>query len=268
MVRRATDLRVCFTRLALWSGATLLIGVLAAQASSTGGASPVPDASTSHAAIVIGFVGGFVRHDDPRHAEVQLAEKLNSAYPGRLHVRIFENRHRKEARSAIFNWLDSDNDGSVSVPEKRDARIILYGHSWGGSAVLALARELQRDHIPVLLTIQIDSIAKPGLDDHTIPANVAHAVNFYQTGGPLHGDREITAVDPIYTQILGDFRFDYNREPEACSAYPWFSRHFLKGHISIECDPNVWSRIEALISEYLPPAETQSAAVEPRIPKP
>jgi hypothetical protein len=245
-------------------GAIFLTAVLTVSVSVANTGKPPAGEAPSQAPIVIGFVGGFVHHDDSRHAEVQLADKLRSAYPGRLHVRIFENRHRQEARTAIFNWLDSDNDGNVSVSEKRDAHIILYGHSWGGSAVVALARELQRDHIPVVLTIQVDSIAKPGLDDHTIPSNVAHAVNFYQTSGPLHGDRQIIAADPIHTQILGDFRFNYDHEPKPCSTYPWFSRHFLKGHISIECDPNVWSRIQTLIGEYLSSSETQAAAVTDR----
>lgn len=218
----------------------------------------VPRPNTSSAAeapIVIGFVGGFVHRDDSRHAEVQLAKKLGSEYGNHAHVAVFENRHREIAHSEVLNWLDSNRDG-LSDQEKQAARIILYGHSWGATAVLALARELEKDQIPVLLTIQVDSIAKLGLDDRRIPANVARAVNFYQTGGPLHGNREIVAADPARTEILGDFRFNYKTEPAPCSVYPWFARHFLKGHTSIECDPNVWSRVETLISEYLLPANT------------
>lgn len=207
--------------------------------------------------IVIGFVGGFVHHDDLRHSEVQLAEKLRAGYSGHAHIAIFENRHRENAHRAILRWLDQDGDGALSDSEKRHARIILYGHSWGGSTVVVLSRQLQREGIPVLLTIQVDSIAKPGRNDQIIPANVARAVNFYQTGGPLHGIPEIVAADPARTQILGDFRFEYKKEPEPCSTYPWFARHFLKGHTSIECDPNVWSRVEALITEYLLPPEIQ-----------
>jgi hypothetical protein len=214
--------------------------------------------SVDSPAIVIGFVGGFVHRNDPRHSEVQLAKKLGAEYGSRAHVAIFENHRREDAHAAILNWLDSDHDG-LSAHEKHGARIVIYGHSWGAAAVLGLARELEKDRIPVLLTIQVDSIAKPGLDDRLIPANVARAVNFYQTGGPLHGNRQIVAADPERTQILGDFRFDYKAEPAPCSAYPWFARHFLKGHTSIECDPNVWSRVEALIGEYLLPAETQAS---------
>jgi hypothetical protein len=215
-----------------------------------------PSAPAADSAIVIGFVGGFVHRNDTRHAEVQLAEKLRAGYSGRAHVGIFENHHREDAYSAIVKWLDNDGNG-LSDSEKEGARIILYGHSWGGSAVVALARQLQKTGIPVLLTIQVDSITKPGQDDHVIPPNVARAVNFYQPGGMLHGDPEIVPADPMRTQILGDFRFDYKKQPEPCSTYPWFARHFLKGHTAIECDPNVWSRIETLIGEYLLPRQTQ-----------
>ena len=68
-----------------------------------------------------------------------------------------------------MKWLDSDGNGGISDSEKRQARIILYGHSWGASAVVALARELQKQQIPVLLTIQVDSITKPGQDARVIP---------------------------------------------------------------------------------------------------
>jgi len=215
--------------------------------------------SSSDSAVVIGFVGGFVHHDDTRHAEVQLANHLRSEYGDHAYVNVFENRNRENARAAVLQWLDRNSDGAVSKSEKGQARIILYGHSWGASAVIALARELEKDDIPVLLTIQVDSIAKPGQDDHTVPANVAQAINFFQTGGLFHGDPEIVAADPAHTKILGDFRFSYETQPEPCSSYPWFARHFLKGHTAIECDPEVWSRIEALISRNLPLIGSQAA---------
>lgn len=237
--------------------ALLLFAVLSGS-SHAAETTPATSSSTSDPAIVIGFVGGFVHHDDLRHSEVQLAARLRATYGGRAHIAIFENRRRENALHAILQWLDQDGDGALSDSEKRRARIILYGHSWGGSSVVTLSRRLQKEGIPVLLTIQVDSIAKPGRNDQIIPANVARAANFYQTGGPLHGLPEIVAADPARTQILGDFRFDYKKEPEPCSTYPWFARHFLKGHTSIECDPDVWSRVEALISEYLLLPETHT----------
>jgi hypothetical protein len=224
---------------------------------------PVASVAATNSAIVIGFVGGFVHRNDSRHAEVQLAEKLRTGYSGRVHVSIFENHRRDDAYNAVMKWLDSDGNGGISDSERQQARIILYGHSWGASAVVALARELQKQRIPVLLTIQVDSITKPGQDDRIIPPNVVRAVNFYQAGGMLHGLPEIVPADPMRTEIIGDFRFDYKKQPGPCSTYPWFARHFLKGHTAIECDPNVWSRIETLIGEYLFPAESHAESPLP-----
>jgi hypothetical protein len=200
--------------------------------------------------IVVGFVGGFVRRDDLRHSEVQLAQKLQAAHPDHFRVATFGNWHRESAHRVILRWLDADEDGHLSDAEKRSARIVLYGHSWGGAAVVSLADELQREGIPVLLTVQVDSITKPGQDDRVVPANVAQAVNFYQTRGLLHGRRKITATDPNHTQILGDFSFDSKNMPVECSHYPWLTRHLFKGHIAIECDPQVWSKVEGLIDLY------------------
>ncbi len=136
---------------------------------------------------------------------------------GRAHVGIFENHRGEDAYDAVLKWLDSDGNGGISDSERRQARIILYGHSWGASAVVELARQLQKQRIPVLLTIQVDSITKRGQDDRVIPANVERAVNFYQSSGVLRGLPEIVPADPLQTQILGDFRFDYKKQPASCS---------------------------------------------------
>jgi len=118
--------------------------------------------------------------------------------------------------------------------------------------------------------VQVDSISKAGRDDHTVPANVAQAVNFYQTRGLLHGRTEIAAADPSRTQILGQFRFDYSRMPRECQSYPWLDRFLFKGHTSIECDPQVWLQVRdfiaaALSSGSFGPARSQadSSAVLP-----
>ncbi|HLH05764.1 MAG TPA: hypothetical protein VKW78_00855 [Terriglobales bacterium] len=211
--------------------------------------------------IVIGFVGGFVHKNDLRHSEVQLAHRLKASYGSDAHVEVLQNRQVWQAHKLILRWLDQDRDGRLSGQEKQQARIILYGHSWGATAAMTLARELERDNIPVLLTVVVDTIRKLGNDDSTIPPNVNEAANFYQTAGLLHGLPRIKAQDPSHTEILGNFRFHYREAPPECRDYPWYDRFFFKGHTSIECDPRVWSQVETLIRGRLQPL---MAASEPQ----
>lgn len=198
-------------------------------------------------AIVIGFVGGMVQHNDAIHSEVQLAARLRNECVPAVEVRMFENRRGARAEREIKRLLDVDHDGELSANEKRNARIAIYGHSWGASESIAVARALGREGIPVLLTVQVDSIAKPGENDELIPANVVRAANFYQGRGLLHGRRRIHAADGSRTQILGNFQFDYKRNSVDCPGYPWYARLLMKPHIEIESDPDVWRQVESLI---------------------
>jgi hypothetical protein len=210
-------------------------------------------ANPSSQIIVIGFVGGFVRHDDLVHSGVQLAARLRQDYPSGVYANTFENHQGEQAHREVLHLLDTDHDGALSADEKRKARVVIYGHSWGASETVTLANQLNRDGIPVLLTIQVDSVEKSGEDDSVIPPNVAQAVNFYQSDGLLHGRPAIRAADPARTQILGNFRQDYAAKPIRCDAYPWWDRIFMKSHVEIECDPRVWKQVESLIRSKLPP---------------
>ncbi|MFZ0586868.1 MAG: EF-hand domain-containing protein, partial [Candidatus Sulfotelmatobacter sp.] len=84
--------------------------------------------------IVIGFVGGFVRHDNPHQGPVLFAQQIQRTVSKDTYVRVFENRRRKQAYETIFRLLDVNRDGVLSAEEKARARIILFGHSWGASA--------------------------------------------------------------------------------------------------------------------------------------
>lgn len=201
--------------------------------------------------VVLGFVGGFVKKDDGRHPEVQIIQRLSEQEQPALHAAVFENRQAVEARKQILRWLDTDGDGKLSAQEKQNARIILYGHSWGGSAVIRLAEDLEKRGIPILLTIQVDSVNKGWGHDCIIPANVAKATDFYQTRGVLHGCRTIHAEDSQRTRITGNYEFEYTEQPTGCRAYSWFNRHFFVTHNAIGCDPHVWSRVEDEIQAQL-----------------
>jgi len=232
--------------------------IVSAASAADGAVGSRPSAAPS--SIVIGFVGGFVRHDNPRHGPVLFAQRIQRTCPKDAYVRVFENRHRKTAYSTILRLLDRNHDNILSDEEKAQARIILYGHSWGASAAVLLARELNRLGIPVLLTVQVDSVRKLWQQDRTIPENVAAAVNFYQPHGLLHGRPQITAADPSRTQILGNYRFDYRETPVRCESNSWFN-HLTPSHAQSECDPHIWAQVEDLVRQRLRPEPNAVAAI-------
>jgi hypothetical protein len=201
--------------------------------------------------IVIGFMGGNVRANNFVHREALLAKALQQRYPIALHASVFANHHGHTAFQTVLKLLDRNQEGCLSAKEKSAARIVIYGHSWGASETITLARRLNELNIPVLLTIQVDSVQKLNEDDGRIPPNVREAVNFYQSEGLLHGRRFIEAMDSKETTILGNFESAYKNNPVSCAGYPWFARAFMKPHIEIENDPSVWSRIEALIQSKI-----------------
>lgn len=212
--------------------------------------------------ILIGFAGGFVRHDNPHHGPVKLAQRLRHEAPQGTYVEVFENRRRKKAFKTILHLLDRDHDGQLSPQEKSEARVILFGHSWGAAAVVLLARELDRMGVPVLLTVQVDSVAKLWQRDAVIPDNVAAAVNFYQPHGLVHGRPEIKAEDESKTQILGNYRFDYREHPVQCESTSWFDRTFTPSHMQSQCDPQIWNRVENLVRERIESPSSELATVQ------
>jgi len=243
--------------------AFLLVAVHSSGQTPASHSFPADEPSTKPPAIVIGFVGGFIAHDNPVHSEVQLAARLRKEYPAGVDVETFESYRGAKAEEDIVKLLDTNHDGILTTEEKQNARIVIYGHSWGGAESIYLARALQKEGIPVLLTLQVDSVSRPGGNDTTIPANVAQAANFYQPHGIIRGDHDIRAADPARTRIIGNFQFDYKKSPLNCPEYPWYDRIFVKPHTQIECDPTIWDRVESLIRANLPQIAPSGQARQP-----
>lgn len=215
--------------------------------------------------IVIGFLGGFVHRNERHHPEVKLIRELRLEYPTGAYFGLFENDNINEAYAAIVKQLDLHAGKPATEKNGQQAQILLFGHSWGASAVVRLARKLDRAGIPIALTIQVDSIAKFFLNDSVIPGNVAEAVNFYQTQGMIHGASLITAAEPARTKIVGNFPRYYETEPASCHDFSWYSRLFTRGHIEIECDPNLWDQVKIMLTHYLP--DTHVAQNQPEATK-
>ncbi|MGA8341526.1 MAG: hypothetical protein WB781_06265 [Candidatus Sulfotelmatobacter sp.] len=249
-------------RLRCWILVAALVSFITTGASlmaADGAVASRPPATVSY--ILVGFAGGFVRHDNPGHGPVRLAQRIRQDLPKGASILVFENRHRKAAYKTILRLLDSNHDGVLSNQEKSQARIILFGHSWGGSAVVLLSRELDRAGIPVLLTVQVDSVEKPWQSDKVIPDNVGEAVNFYQPHGLIRGRAQITAADDSKTHILGNYRFDYRKNPVQCQGASRFQQILAPSHVQSDCDPRLWSQVEELVRQRMQPEPANIVAI-------
>lgn len=199
--------------------------------------------------LIIGFLGGRQRWDDASRGVRQLAVKLEEMSLPEVEIETFQNRRRDLALEFIHQALDRNQDDNLDSWERASARLILYGQSLGGSAVVKLSRDLENLDIPVLLTVQVDSV---GFSDHLIPSNVLKAANLYQRNDWIfRGEDEIFALDPEATDILANIEFDYSEKEVDMSAQPWQRRLFSTPHSMMDADPEVWAFVEQLILDEL-----------------
>jgi hypothetical protein len=206
--------------------------------------------------LVIGFMGGVEAWDADKHQVRKLALKLRSLDLPNVDVETVENRQEKLALELIPNALDRNGDGKLDEEERASARVILYGHSLGGGSVVKLASELKEIGVPVLLTIQVDSV---GRKDRVIPSNVARAINFYQHDGPfIRGRSEIVAEDSQKTTILANYKYDYKNKKVDDSALIWLARILEGAHAKLEFDPDVWAKVSQLIVHEIEEPSTRT----------
>ena len=209
---------------------------------------PLPPGDT----LVIGFLGGRDSWDDDRRSVRKLALKLRELKLPGVHVETFENTKRDLALRLVREAFDRNRNGQLDEDERSSARLLIYGQSFGGAAVVKFARQLERLGVPVQLTVQIDSV---GRGDGLIPANVRRAANLYQDDGwIIRGEQPIRAADPERTEILGNFEFDYQGDKIDISHVPFWKKAFRSDHTRMEHDPAVWNRVEQLLLTELRPA--------------
>jgi hypothetical protein len=195
--------------------------------------------------LIIGFMGGRDSWRDENVGVGRLAAKLRKSELNGAHVETVENLKRGLALKFVKNSFDRDGNSELDDSERSSARIILYGQSFGGAAVVKFARQLNEIGVPVLLTIQIDSV---GRGDEMIPPNVRTAANFYQnTGRLIHGAKNIRATDPTRTTILFNRRIDYRKRDVQMRKLAWYKKAFRTDHLKMDSDPEVWHEVEQLI---------------------
>lgn len=205
----------------------------------------VPTPLASDATLIIGFHGGRDTWNNEKVGVGRMAVRLGELKLPKTHVQTVENTKRELALRFVRAALDRNQDGILDEGERRSARIVLYGESFGGAAVVKFSRQLRELDVPVLLTVQVDSV---GLGDEVIPANVAAAASLYQRNGRfIHGPHKIQAADPKRTQILGNFRYDYSGSTIDISDLPWHKTILRNDHARMDRDPKVWKQVEELI---------------------
>lgn len=203
-------------------------------------ARPAPEG----ARVAIGFLGALERWNDPHRSVRKLTIRLREQG---WQAESFSHRNLRTAKRTILQALDRNGNRRIDSGEAASARIVIYGQSMGGAAVVKLAAFLRGVQVPVLLTVQVDSF---GARDEQIPENVRTAANFYQKHWfTIRGEESIKAADPTRTRILGNFEFEYplgkaRRWPES-----WPRRLFGGAHARMEADPALWAQVEALIQE-------------------
>ncbi len=194
---------------------------------------PLPPGSV----LVVGFLGGFEDWNDSHRSLRKLALDLRSSGVPNIFAETAGNHHRRTALRFIERSLDTNRNGHIDPDETAVPRIILCSQSWGGAAVVKTAWDLNRLGVPVLLTVQVDSV---GAFDAEIPPNVLTAANFYQHDPwTLRGRTAIYPADPSRTRILSNFLFSYGFGPVPSTQASWARRTLGGSHVKMELDPRV-----------------------------
>lgn len=209
--------------------------------------------------LVIGFLGGRESWDNQHRGVRKLALKFRAMKLRGVHVETVQNTKRPVALALVRNAFDRDRDGQLDERERASARVIVYGQSFGGAAVVKFARELDALGVPILLTVQVDSV---GRGDAVIPPNVARAANLFQRDGfTIRGERKIRAADAARTRILGNHRFTYRGKKIDLSEVSWFKRLLQRAHTKMDHDAEVWALVEKTILDVLATDQTASRGV-------
>lgn len=156
--------------------------------------------------LYLGFVGGVEPPNNKHSGVVQLRDILQ----GSGHLDVCARSFSPYVWPAGLSWLMKHFPAEPAqlTPEQlqESPKVILVGHSMGGWAALAVARELRGRNIPVELTIQVDSV---GITDHTVPRNVKSAAIFHANDALMFlTTKHLRVEDPNRTKILADVKVD------------------------------------------------------------
>ncbi|MGO9640037.1 MAG: hypothetical protein ACLP1Y_01865 [Candidatus Acidiferrales bacterium] len=186
--------------------------IAAAQPRPVGAAAPPAASSPSACRVIFAGFRGVVEDPNDRHSGVVAIRKrlLSLGHPD-LCARVFSPYRQGAAIKWILSRFRAGSDEAPSsAPASMDvahgSKIILFGYSLGGWAMMAVARKLGKEHVPVELGVEVDGMWSAS---KTAPPNMREAANFYQRKSFLMVGRDhIRAQDPELTQIVENERLD------------------------------------------------------------
>jgi len=185
------------------------------------------------------FMGGREPWKQRRAQRAQIGAKAPVDERPWICIETVENKKRSLAIELIRNAFDRNRDGKLDERERSSIRLILYGQSFGGAAVVKLARQLKKMDVPVFLTVQVDSI---GRGDRVIPPNVAHAANLFQGTAGLFGASP--RFVPKIRRGLRSWQLQIRLQSQADRRVKGSidEKAFRVAHTRMEYDPDVWRR--------------------------
>lgn len=152
--------------------------------------------------LYLGFVGGLEPPNDKYSGIVQIRQTLQDKEYSDVCAKSFSPYAWTEGRDWLLKYFPTRAGRLTAQELDRAPRVILLGHSMGGWAMLAVARELRSRDIPVELTIQVDSV---GITDHTIPRNVKSAAIFHANDFLMFmTTKHLRREDPQHTKLVAD----------------------------------------------------------------
>ncbi len=106
--------------------------------------------------------------------------------------------------SSTSNNTKEDVKKTIEAFKAQNAsgKVVLVGHSQGADNIVELAKENKNLPIDLIITLDIKDASGMGIfsiDDDNIPSNVKYAINYYQTGEFIGGEK-IEIDDPTKTQ--------------------------------------------------------------------
>jgi pimeloyl-ACP methyl ester carboxylesterase len=152
--------------------------------------------------LYAGFVGAMEPAGHKSSGVVQIRDTLRGPAYSDVCAESFIPISWNAGRDWILKHFPS-HPGPLTEDEIANApRVILVGHSTGGWAMLAVARDLRDKDIPVELTIQVDSV---GITDYTVPRNVKAGAIFHAWDLLMFmTTKSVRLEDPIHTKLIAN----------------------------------------------------------------